>query len=97
MNIKDALISPIVTEKSSGLIEKGRYAFKVGSGVNKNQARQAIENSYGVKVKQIWSLNMSGKSHRIGNTRKTAVKSNWKKVIVQLDKDQKIELFEGGK
>ena len=97
MNLKNILVSPIVTEKSSQQMDKGRYVFKVLPEVSKNQLKVAVEQAFGVKVRQVWSSNMLGKVKRVGNSRRLTNRNDWKKMTVQLDKDQKIALFEAEK
>jgi large subunit ribosomal protein L23 len=94
MHSKDTIVRPLITEKSAQRVETGRYAFLVARQATKPQARQAIETSFGVKVTRIWSMVGEGSKHRVGNTRKISQKGEYKKVIVQLAKDQKIELLE---
>lgn len=89
----DIIIRPIVTEKSSSLMEQNKYTFEVHKSANKIQIRQAIQEIFKVKVKSVNTLNVPSKPKRmgafIGKTR------SWKKAIVSLPEGQRIEFFEG--
>ena len=43
MDARDILIKPIVTEKSTALMEEGKYTFQVPLNVTKIEIRQAVE------------------------------------------------------
>jgi large subunit ribosomal protein L23 len=90
---RDIIIKPVVTEKSSSLMEGNKYTFEVHRSANKIQVRQAIEEIFKVKVLSVNTLNVGGKPKRmgafIGKTR------SWKKAIVAVAAGQRIEFFEG--
>ena len=50
MEARDILIRPIVTEKSTALMEQGKYTFRVPLAATKIQIRQAVEQIFKVKV-----------------------------------------------
>jgi large subunit ribosomal protein L23 len=89
----DIIIRPIVTEKSSALMEQNKYTFEVHKSANKIQIRQAVEQVFKVKVLSVNTMNVSSKPKRmgafLGKTR------SWKKAIVTLPVGQRIEFFEG--
>lgn len=89
----DIIIRPIVTEKSSSLMESNKYTFEVHRSANKIQVRQAVEQIFKVKVLKVNTMNVPGKKKRmgafVGKTR------SWKKAIVSLPEGQRIEFFEG--
>jgi large subunit ribosomal protein L23 len=89
----DIIIRPIVTEKSSALMEQNKYTFEVHKSANKIQIRQAVEQVFKVKVLSVNTMNVSAKPKRmgafLGKTR------SWKKAIVTLPAGQRIEFFEG--
>jgi large subunit ribosomal protein L23 len=84
---------PLVTEKGSYLAAENKYAFRVASGANKTQVREAVERAFDVKVTQVNVMNVRGKSRRWG--RRRVSRPAWKKAIVTLAEGDKIELFEG--
>ncbi|NTV93312.1 MAG: 50S ribosomal protein L23 [Chlorobiaceae bacterium] len=96
--MKNPLLRPWLTEKSTGLTEKkGQYVFKVKLDANKTVIKKAIEEKFGVVVKSVRTVNCLGKSKR-QFTRKGVLqgkKSDWKKAIVTLAKDQSIDYYSG--
>ena len=99
---KQILSHPILSEKSSNLSATlNKYVFKVEKNANKLEIKSAVENSFNVKVVKVSTLNVRGKLKNMtiksdGNVlRTTGNRSNWKKAVVTLDKDSKINLVEG--
>ena len=86
-----AMQGPHITEKASALNSLNQYIFKVFTDANKIQIRKAIENLYNVKVESVKILNMPGKQRRLG--RIEGRKPGFKKAIVKLEKDYKIDLI----
>ena len=52
---------PIVTEKATGMNDKGRYTFEVERTANKVQIKKDIEALYGVTVTDINTMRTIGK------------------------------------
>ena len=46
---RDVLIAPVISEKSYGLLDEGKYTFEVRPDANKTQIRQAVESVFGVR------------------------------------------------
>jgi len=63
-NPRDILLAPVVSEKSYGLLDQGKYTFLVDPAANKTEIRQAVEEVFGVKVKSVNTANRQGKSRR---------------------------------
>ena len=83
----------LITEKGTALRElRHQYFFEVAREANKVEIKQAVEAIFSVKVDSVRTQRMHGKPRRQG--RFTGRKSDWKKAIVTLKPDQKIELFE---
>ena len=83
----------LITEKGTVLREtRNQYHFEVARDANKIEIKRAVEIIFGVKVKDVRTLQMRGKAKRQG--RWVGRRSDWKKAIVTLLPDQKIELFE---
>ncbi|MET3767559.1 large subunit ribosomal protein L23 [Marisediminicola sp. UYEF4] len=61
---RDIILSPVVSEKSYGLIDQGKYTFVVDPRSNKTEIKLAIESIFGVKVASINTLNKKGKTRR---------------------------------
>ena len=93
MEARDILIRPIVTEKSSALMEQGKYTFRVPLAATKIQIRQAVEQIFKVKVQAVNTMRYEGKLKRMGRTQ--GRRSDWKKAVVTLKPGEAIELFEG--
>ena len=89
MNNYDIIFAPIITEKTATMAdEKNTYVFKVDARANKTQIKQAIEQSFNVKVEKINTLNVKPKTRRVG---RYAGKTNrYKKAIVKLAKGNTI-------
>lgn len=84
---------PIISEKSTALAEvANRYAFEVASQANKQEIRDAVQNLFKVKVKQVRTLIVHGKVKRVG--RFETKRANWKKAIVTLAEGNKIDFFQ---
>ena len=93
MEARDILIRPIVTEKSTALMEQGKYTFRVPLAATKIQIRQAVEQIFKVKVQAVSTMRYEGKLKRMGRTQ--GRRSDWKKAVVTLKPGEAIELFEG--
>lgn len=94
MKTANNLISQaILSEKSAIIKEKeNRYVFKVNAKANKPEIRKAIESAFGVKILDIRTMNVKGKTKRLG--RFVGKRSSWKKAIVRLKEGNSIEIFE---
>ena len=90
MQLHDVLIRPVITEKSTMLMEEGKYTFRVPLTANRVQIRQAVEKIFNEKVATIRVL---GKTKRMGRTQ--GKRSDYKKAIVTLKAGESIEFFEG--
>ena len=92
MEARDILIKPIVTEKSTALMEERKYTFCVPLSATKIQIRQAVEQIFKVKVQAVNTMRYEGKMKRLGRTQ--GRRSDWKKADVTLKPGETIELFE---
>ena len=90
---QDIIIAPVITEASMAAIAQKKYTFRVMKKVNKQEIAAAVEELFGVKVAKVNTINVRGRSKRMGlHSGKTA---DWKKAIVTLKADSKgIEFFE---
>jgi large subunit ribosomal protein L23 len=86
------IIRPLVTEKTTHQQQANNtYAFEVALTANKMQVRQAVERLYKVKVRDVRTMARKGKPRRSRN--KMAHTGHWKRAIVTLAEDSRIELF----
>ncbi|KJS49181.1 50S ribosomal protein L23 [Desulfosporosinus sp. BICA1-9] len=90
---RDVLKSPVISEKSVGLVEENKYTFWVNPAANKIEIKAAVEKMFKVTVEEIRTLSVKGKMKRVG---KYAGKtSNRKKAIATLKAGDKIDNFAG--
>jgi large subunit ribosomal protein L23 len=94
LNPASVLLRPLITEKATRLHGENKYAFQVQKHANKIQVREAVEKGFDVKVIAVNIMMMKGKTYRVrGNRMKSG--PDWKKAVVTLHPDDKLELFEG--
>ena len=58
-NPRDILIAPVVSEKSYGLLDQGKYTFIVDPRSNKTEIKIAVEQIFNVKVDSVHTMNLS--------------------------------------
>ncbi len=92
--MNNVLISPIITEKSTQLIQKGWYTFAIHLESNKTEVAKAVEDQFKVHVVDVRTTLVKGKTKRVGKRRALTSQSNWKKAMVRLKPTEKIELFQ---
>jgi large subunit ribosomal protein L23 len=91
---RDIIRKPLISEKSTGLMEQMKYAFQVDPKANKVEIKKAVEELFKVKVKDVNTIRVIGKIKRMGVH--SGRRPNWKKAIVTLEEGSKpIEIFEG--
>ena len=93
MELHEVLKRPVITEKSTTLHDRGKYAFRVSNRANKTQIKTAVEKAFNVKVTGVNVMMTPSKTKRRGT--RMIKTSSWKKAIVTLKQGDKIELFEG--
>ena len=86
------VLRPLVTEKGFHKAERlNAYAFEVSPLATKADVRRAVEQLFDVKVVRVNVQNRKGKPRR---TRlRHAHTKNWKKAIVTLDPEHRINFF----
>ncbi len=97
MHIYEVLRRPLNTEKSNFLKDTYRqYAFEVDLRANKVQIKDAVEKAFpNVTVLNVNVMKMPRKARRNLRTRRTRYTQIWKKAIVTIPANQRIDLFEG--
>ncbi len=93
MNPRSVIIRPVISEKSYELLSANKYTFRIHPSAHKTHVRQAVEEVFGVRVRDVRTMSVKPKPKRRGWTRGST--RQWKKAIVQLHPDDSIELFEG--
>jgi large subunit ribosomal protein L23 len=95
MSDKAILLSPVVSEKSYALMDEGTYVFIVDKRANKIEIRDAVQESFGVRVASVNTLNRKGKRKRQRRSFAYGSRPDTKRAIVRLVGDDRIDLFEG--
>ncbi len=86
------ILRPLISEKSVHKAERlNQYAFEVNLLANKADVRRAVEELFDVKVVHVNIQNRRGKVRRI--RMRSGVTRRWKKAIVTLDSEYRINLF----
>ena len=87
----EILIRPLITEKSSRLMEEGKYTFIVAKDANKIEIGKAVAEIFKVKVEKVNTMNVHGKMKRMGRT--SGKRPDYKKAIVKLAPGEAIEFY----
>jgi large subunit ribosomal protein L23 len=94
MHLYEVLKRPLTTEKTNRLKDDLRqYAFEVDMRATKPQVKEAVETAFKVDVVSVNVMRMSRKRRHYG--RRVIYKAPWKKAIVTISANQRIDLFEG--
>ena len=88
------LIRPVVSEKSYSLMDENVYVFVVDPSATKIDVRYAVEQTFGVKVDKVNTLNRKGKVKRNRRTNTVGHRADTKRAIVTLREGDSIDLFE---
>jgi large subunit ribosomal protein L23 len=86
------ILRPLVTEKGTHQFTRhNAYPFQVNPWATKDQIKAAVEELFNVRVEKVRTQNRLGKKRRyrfrVGRL------PNWKKAIVTLHGDDRIEFF----
>ena len=90
MEARDILIRPLITERTTQLMAEGKYVFVVAA--NKIEIAKAVAEIFKVKVEKVNTVNVLGKTKRMGRT--SGKRPDYKKAIVKLAAGESIEFFE---
>ena len=93
MDARTVIVRPVISEKSYALLAANKYTFRVHPRAHKTQIRQAVEEGFGVRVRDVRTMSVKSKPKRRGWT--SGKSREWKKAVVQLHPEDTIELFEG--
>jgi large subunit ribosomal protein L23 len=90
---RSVLLAPVISEKSYGLLDSGKYTFLVRPDANKTQIKIAVEQVFGVRVTSVNTSNRQGKRKRTrsGFGRRVGTK----RAIVGLAEGDRIDIFGG--
>ena len=92
MNSNDVIIRPVISEKTTGMMEDNKFVFKVAFKANKLMVKKAINELFGVRPEKVNVMIVRGKKRRLRY--KFGNRSAWKKAIVTLKPGEKIEIFD---
>lgn len=86
------LLRPLVTEKGvHRATRNNQYAFQIHRDATKLDVRAAVESLFDVKVTGVRTQTRKGKFRRFRN--RMGRTADWKKAIVQLHSDDRIDFF----
>ena len=94
--MKTILIKPLVTEKNTMMAENlNQYVFEVAKDTNKIEIGLAVEKKFNVRVMNVRTSVNKGKakSQFTKKGRREGFRSDRKKAIVTLHKEDKIDFF----
>jgi large subunit ribosomal protein L23 len=92
MNVHSILRRPILTEKTTGSIERqNAYVFEVAPESNKIQVKVAVEELFDVKVAKVNVRNRKGKRKRVGKS--VGFGKDRKEAVVTLKAGHKIDVY----
>jgi large subunit ribosomal protein L23 len=92
LNPHQVLLRPLVTEKGVyHSAELNQYAFEVNPLASKQDIRTAVEELFDVRVTKVRTQNRNGKPRR--HRFREGYTKNWKKAVVTLDKEHRIDFF----
>jgi large subunit ribosomal protein L23 len=84
------LLGPHVSEKAAIVAEgNNQYVFKVTLDATKDEIKASVEQLFKVKVEDVQTLRVKGKSKR--NRYGWSTKPSWKKAYVRLEQGQDID------
>lgn len=73
---------------------QGWFTFEVVQGVGKNTIAVEVARRYNVQVRQVRTVRLHGKVHRVGRRQATVRRPDRKKAMVRLASGQRIPAFE---
>ena len=88
----DVIVRPLITEKTTKLIEARQYTFEVKQGSNKVEVKKAVEELFDVKVIAVNMLNTRRKARKVGKYE--GLRPAVQKAVVTLAEGNKLDVFE---
>ena len=90
--IYQILLTPHISEKSALLGDSANQAvFRVSVDANKGEIKEAVEQLFNVKVANVRTAKMKGKSKRLGLHR--GRRGDWKKAYVRVQEGQTLDFL----
>lgn len=91
--LEKILIEPVLSEKSNLMREERKYVFCIDPSATKPQVKEAVSKLFKVHPLSCKIIVVGGKPKR--QRYKSGYTATWKKAIVRLPKNEKIDIFEG--
>ena len=91
--VHDVILSPVITEKATKLTETNQVVFRVALSSTKPEIAKAVEELFKVKVKEVNTVRVKGKSKAFRGVRYT--RSDFKKAVVTLEEGHQIDITTG--
>ena len=89
----DVILSPVITEKATRILENNQVVFKVSKRATKPQIKNAIEVLYNVEVISVNTINIKGKSKIFKGIK--GKRTDIRKAVIRLKEGQSIDLSSG--
>ena len=89
----EAILSPVITEKSTAASEHNQVVFKVPLSATKPQIKAAVEGLFKVQVKAVNTITTKGKVKRFKGF--VSKRTDVKKAVVTLAEGQSIDVATG--
>ena len=89
----DVILSPVITEKATRILENNQVVFKVSKRATKPQIKNAIEALYNVEVISVNTINIKGKSKVFKGIK--GKRTDIRKAVIRLKEGQSIDLSTG--
>lgn len=89
----DTILSPVITEKSTLLSEKGQVVFRVPLTATKPEIKAAVEALFKVKVQAVNTIRVQGKTKRFRGI--PGKRPDFKKAVITLEDGQSIDITTG--
>ena len=94
--IYNVVFGPYVTEKAVLGGESNIHTFKVSIGATKREIKTAIEQLFEVKVDEVRTVRVKGKTKSFG--KRQGRRKDWKKAYIRLAEGETLDIaVEGGK
>lgn len=84
---------PLVTEKAITAQNNGKYVFIVDINATKSQIASEFKKLFGIKANSINLMTVKGKVKTNWKTRSPIIHPDFKKALITINKDQKIDLL----
>ncbi len=89
----DAIVSPVITEKTTILSENNQVVFEVPLSVSKPEIKEAVETLFKVSVTAVNTMRMKGKTKRFRGI--AGRRKDIKKAVVTLKDGDTIDIASG--